>query len=185
MSNLSRKPFVVAMALLILLGASPACRSNGESPVPTEEVTDVLIEEDPEPVENIEIAAESMSAETEQQSTRADVKKSDPPAMKWKKIKPVEVPRGGGVRFIVKGGAAWITIPDGQIKRSSGGRDWAKGQSFITFRVEEGEAVVMVPRDYSSPTKTSEIHYSVLARNGGGRWEYVHGENPPPRIVIR
>lgn len=184
MSNRLRNAFFVAVALLVLLGAAPACRPSHEMPTPPAGVEDVVIQEEPDSVQDVTIEAEAVSAETEQQAVGADVKKSPTAALKWKKIGPVTVSRGGGVRFKVGIHAAWIIIPDGRIKKSSGGKDWAKGKSFIAFKVENGEAVVMVPKDYPGSTTPVEIHYSVLARNAGGEWEYVHGENPPPRIII-
>lgn len=184
MSGYLGRTSIVAAALLVM-AVAPACQRSHEIPAPTEAVEDVVIQEAPAPVQDVNIEAEAESAETKQQAVSADVKKSPTTAMKWKKIPPVKVPRGGGVRFIVEDHAVWIVIPDGKFKRSGGGRDWAKGKSFIAFKVEKGEAVVMVPNDYPSSPADIDIHYSVLARNSGGEWEYVHGENPPPRIIIR
>jgi len=183
-NQLTRLTFVV-VALVVLAGFLFAWWQSRELPTPTEAVEDVVIQEAPSPVEDVMIEEQSGTANSEQQTTSADVMERPTEAVTWTKIPPARVTRGGGVRFIAEDHAAWIIIPDGRLKRSSGGKDWAKGKSFVAFKVETGDAVVMVPKDYPRSTTDVEIHYSVLARHAGGDWEYVHGENPPPRIIIR
>jgi len=184
MSNRFGRTLVLAAALLGVVVIAPACRHTDETPVPTEGVENVVIQEELETIQDVTIEPGSVSAETEQKALTSEVTKSPTTAMRWKKIPPVTVPRGGGVRFKAEIDTAWIVIPDGKIRKYSGGKDWAKGKSFIAFKVAEGEAVVMVPRDYRESPTPIEIYYSVLAQNAGGEWEYVHGDNPPPRMII-
>lgn len=107
---------------------------------------------------------------------------------KWKNIPPVELRRGESVRFVSVSGPAWILIPDGQIEGTAGGSEWAKAKDLLAFRVDQDGATVTVPKDYQMSEETTEISYSVMARteiDGRVEWGYVHGENPPPRMIIR
>ena len=185
MSNRFGRTIALAAALLSMVVIAPGCKHSGETPKPTETVEDVVIQEKIESVEDVSIEAESVSAETEKQALDAKIVKSPADPKKWKKIPPVEVSQGGGVRFTAEADTAWIIIPDAKIRRFSGGKDWARGKSFIAFKVKDGDAVVMVPSNHHDSKTPVVIHYSVLAQNPEGEWDYVHGDNPPPRMIIK
>lgn len=107
---------------------------------------------------------------------------------KWKKIPPVELNRGDSVHFVSVSGPAWIIIPDGRIEGTSEGGEWARTEGLLAFRVDQKGATVTVPEDYEDSKDPVEITYSVMARaeiNGRIGWGYVHGKNPPPRIIIK
>jgi hypothetical protein len=178
MSSQLRRIFLVAVVLLVVI---VVVRAYLGGPEPPEVIVDVVIEQEPEPVEEVVIQAEKVSTEGEPQEVSAAPPSIQRPKRKWKPIEKAEVPRGGGVRFTAAVDTAWIMIPDARFKKYGGGVDWAKGKTFIAFKIDDGEAVVRVPKDYPGP---AEIFYSVLVRDDEGTWEYVHGENPPPRIRI-
>ena len=167
MNNPFRTKFVVVVLVMAVLAAAPACRPRPEPPAATECDNERVAAEQPTFVHNLAVEAIDEKLRKE-----------------WKPLKPVTVKRGEGVLFSVDGPTVWILIPDGRIKKVFGGTEWAKAKSFITFKVEKGSAVVMVPRDYPNPEKEIEIHYSVLVRDVNGQWEYVHGENPPPKMIV-
>jgi len=166
MSNPLRDTIVVATVLLAVLATAPACRPCPEQPQQAEKQQEVAVQEEPTFVHDIAVNLEEVKEE-----------------IRWTPIKPVTVQRGEGVLFSVDVNTAWILIPDGEIKAVSG-TEWAKAKSFIAFKVENGSAAVMVPKDYPASEHEVEIHYSVLVRDVEGRWEYVHGENPPPKMII-
>lgn len=178
MSSQLRRVVLVAAVLLVVI---VLVRVYLGAPEPPGIIVDVVIEQEPEPVEEVVIQAETVSTEAEPQEVNADPPAIQKPKKKWKPIQKAEVPRGGGVRFTAAVDTAWITIPDARFKKYGGGVDWAKGKTFIAFKIDDGEAVVKVPKDYPRP---AEIYYSVLVKDDEGTWEYVHGENPPPRIRI-
>ena len=108
----------------------------------------------------------------------------DKEGIQWAKIKPVTVRRGEGIRFTVKQHTAWILIPEVGFRLVSGGSDWAVGKSFTALKVEKGSALIMLDNSFEDIEPNQEIHYSVLVRHADGPWEYVHGDNPPPKIII-
>jgi len=169
MSSPFRNTFVVATLFLAVLVAGSACQPCPEKSEQTECEQDVTVTEEPVFVHNRVVESMKMTDRTG-----------------WKPIKPVTVRRGEGVLFSVEVDTAWIVIPDGNIKKVFGGTEWAKAKSFIAFKVENGSAVVMVPKDYPDSDFDVEIHYSIMARDGtdSSKWDYVHGENPPPRMII-
>ena len=167
MSNRFRNNLFVVVLVFAVLAVVPACRPCPDAPATTECEKEQVTVEEPTFVHNLAVEAHD-----------------DKVKNAWKLLKPVTAKRGEGVLFSVDGPTAWILIPDGKIKRVFGGTEWAKAKSFIAFKVENGTAVVMVPRDYPNPEQDIEIHYSVLVQNVSGQWEYVHGENPPPKIII-
>jgi len=170
MSNQFRNTLIAAVILLAVLVAAPACRPCPEPPVKT--VCEQDAGEIAEPTFVHNIAVESRETVT---------------GIEWKPVKPIIVKRGEAVNFPVNGATAWFLIPDGLFKKVAGGADWAKAKSFISFKVENGSAIVMVPKDYPPFDKDVVIHFSILVRHDKdqpGQWEYVHGENPPPKMII-
>ena len=79
------------------------------------------------------------------------------------------------------------TIPDNRFKLVEGGSDWVVSESFTAFKVEGGYAIVRLDECLDRPDDAKEnIHYSIMVRNGKdpSKWDYVHGENPPPEMII-
>jgi len=165
MSNPFRITIVVATVLLAVLVAGPACRPRPEEPEQTKEAPEVVVQEEPSFVHEIQV----------------DVDKE---GFQWAKIGPVRVRRGEGVRFTVMQHTAWILIPEVGFRLVSGGSDWAVGKSITAFKVEKGSALIMLDNSFEDIEPNQEIHYSVLVRHADGPWEYVHGDNPPPRMVV-
>ena len=100
----------------------------------------------------------------------------------WRPVKVVTVQRGEGVKFIVRNLTTWILIPDGRLEQGSGGTDWRISDSYIAFKVDKGNATVIVPEDYPDSEFLQEISYSVLVTDGKN-WDYIHGESPPKIII--
>ena len=170
MSNPFRNTMIAAVVLLAVLVAAPACRPCPETPVQTECDKDAGDVAEPTFVHNIAVKSrEAMQG------------------VEWIPIEPITVKRGEGVLFSTDNVTAWFLIPDGNIKKVAGGADWAKAKSFISFKVENGSAIVMVPKDYPNFEDEVVFHYSILvhhAKDLPGQWEYIHGENPPPKMII-
>jgi hypothetical protein len=170
MTNPFKVSFTLAAVLLAVLVAAPACRPCPEQTPQTEQTQS---EQEPEIVVEPEVVQRVVVEAI-----------ADKEAIAWTPVKPVTVKRGEGILFAVEHDTAWVLIPDGMIKKVLGGTDWAKAKSFIAFKVEKDSAVVLVPEDYPYSEQDVEFHYSILVQNADGQWEYVHGENPPPKIII-
>ncbi len=158
MSNPFRNMIVVAAVLLAILVAAPACRGDTEE------------------------SKEQISAN---RIVVAPDEKKDP--YTWQPIKAVTAHRGETIPIEVGDNAALFLFPTDGIKLVSGGSDLVISRSFTAFRVEDGPAVIMVDKCFPGSETDQQIHYSVLARqrsDPAGQWDYVHGENPPPRMVI-
>ena len=153
-----RKPFrsmiVVAAVVLAALVAAPACQCESEVPIDKTEHAITLAWED------------------------KDGK------IEWKKIGLISVRGGDTIRISVEEHTAWFLIPDDRFRLLEGGSDWVTSKSFTAFKVENGYAVIRLDGCSSDPEPRDEIHYSVLVRHAKGPWEYVHGENPPPKMII-
>jgi len=154
MSNLSRKLIAVAVVLLAVLIAAPACQCESEQPI---EKTDHKIVLDYEKVDD---------------------------KIVWKKIDEITVWSGDTIRFAVAEHAAWILIPDIRFKLLEGGSDWVVTETYTAFRVEDGYAVIVLNECDEGSEPSEKIHYSVLVRHDSGQWEYVHGKNPPPGMTV-
>jgi len=57
-------------------------------------------------------------------------------------------------------------------------------KSYTAFKVENGSAVIRLDECATGAEPEEEMHYSVLVRQVNGKWDYVHGKNPPPRMVL-
>jgi hypothetical protein len=165
MSNPFRIAIVVATLLLAVVVAGPACRPCPEQPAQTEEKPEVVVQEDPSFVHEIQVDL-------------------DKDGIQWALIQPVKVGRGEAIRFTVQGHTAWVLIPESGFRLVSGGSDWVVGESITAFKVEKGSALIMLDNSFEETDPVHVIHYSVLARHVDGPWEYVHGENPPPKMII-
>lgn len=158
MSNPFKNMIFVAAVLLVILVTAPACRGE------TEESKEQI------PANRIVVAPDE---------------KRDP--YPWRSIGPVTVHRGETIPIEVGDNAALFLFPTDGIKLVSGGSDLVISRSFTAFRVEDGRAVIMVDRCFPGSEAEQQIHYSVLARqrsDSAGQWDYVHGENPPPKMII-
>lgn len=168
MSNPFRNMIVVAAMLLAVLVAAPACRPCPEQPEQIEETPKVVVQEEPTSVHEIAVGLEK-------------------DGIQWAKIEPVKAQRGEGIRFNVQKHTAWVLIPEGGFRLVSGGCDWAVTKSITAFKVENGSALIMLDNSFEEGDPNRVIHYSVLVRHvedREGRWEYVHGRNPPPEMNI-
>ena len=103
---------------------------------------------------------------------------------KGQKVKVVEVKQGQRIKFIAANLTVFIVIPDNRLQKGNGCEDWISTASYVAFRIDKGNATVFVPEDYPAPENGTSIWYSVMIHDGT-EWEYLHGENPPPRMIIR
>ena len=166
---------VLTALLCAVLGLMMACGAGGESPPP--EMAKAISQENAvEPEVSYEVAFEAISdAEMEQ-------KEPDVELRRFHTVKTVTVKRGEGIRFIAKNLSAWILIPDGGLVRGSGGTDWVVTASYIAFRIDKGNATVVVPTDYPRSEVPTEIYFSVLVQEDT-HWDYIHGDSPPRMII--
>lgn len=107
---------------------------------------------------------------------------------KWKPIKEFRVRRGESIPIKVGDNIALFLIPSDRFKPGPGISDWVVSKTFTAFKVEGGEATIMLDECFPASESDLVIQYSVLARHAKdlpGEWDYVHGENPPPKIIIR
>jgi hypothetical protein len=165
MSNPLRITIVVTAAMLAVITTAPACRPSPEQPKQIKEEPEVVDEAELSDIHEIEVVVDTKE-------------------VRWSNIKPIKVRRGQGVRFVVKEHTAWFLIPETGFRRLSGGSDWVVGDSITAFKVEKGSALVTLDNSFQPVEPNREIHYSVLVRNSNDKWEYVHGENPPPKMII-
>ena len=155
MSNPFRYTIIVAAVLLALLVAAPACQCGSE--------------EKERPKTNYIVSVEF------------DEKGED---YKWKPIETVTVRGGETILIDVGEHTAWFLIPDDRFTLLEGGSDWVASKSFTAFKVENDFAVIRLNECAAGVEPEEELHYSVLVRHTNGKWEYVHGKNPPPEMIV-
>ena len=155
-----RKPFrsmiVVAAVVLAALVAAPACQCESEE---AKKPTQHFITVEPD--------------ETGKHT--------------WLPIETIKVRNGDTIHIDGGGHAVWFLFPDNRFILLEGGSDWVSTESFTAFKV--GKEPVILRLDGCDPTDepTEKMHYSVLVRSAKDvpdRWDYVHGNNPPPRMII-
>ncbi len=159
MSNSLRNTMIAAVVLLAVLVAAPACQCDSVEPI---------------------------------EKTKYDVtvELADPdskPQYKWTTISEIDVSSGDTIRFTSNEHTIWVLIPDNRFKLVEGGGDWVVSKSFTAFKVERGYAIVRLDECCTKSDEKEMIHYSIMVRDGkdpSGRWDYVHGNNPPPRMII-
>ena len=103
---------------------------------------------------------------------------------------PITVKRGEAINFPLppQCDVVWVLIPDvipnGNLRRFSGGTEWARKPSYIAFRVDVDSktAAVLVPSNYPASADDIQIGYSILCL-GDGEYSYIEGDSPP-RIII-
>jgi len=154
MTNPFRYTIAVAAVLLAMLVAAPACQCESE--------------ERKKPTKHdIAVALDDDDAQ-----------------YRWKPIETITVQSGDTIRFTVKEHTAWILIPDDRFRLLDGGSDWVASKSYTAFKVENGSAVIRLDECATGAEPEENMHYSVLVRQVNGKWDYVHGKNPPPRMVL-
>ena len=103
----------------------------------------------------------------------------------WGTIDTIEV-RAGEVIGFEKGEQgpekAWILIPDEHFEQVGGDGTWSKTGAFFAFEVGDEGMLVRVLKG-STEEEVRTVHYSVMVMRDG-KWAYVHGNNPPPRMII-
>jgi hypothetical protein len=99
-------------------------------------------------------------------------------------VRVVTVQRGQAIRFVAANLTVFIVIPEPELQEGNGCEDWTSTESYVAFKIHKGSARVIVPDDYPSSNQDTNIWYSVMVSDGED-WEYLHGENPPPKIIIR
>lgn len=154
MTNPFRYTIAVAAVLLAMLVAAPACQCESEEPKKPTK-------------HDIAVALDDDDAQ-----------------YRWKPIETITVQSGDTIRFTVKEHTAWILIPDDRFRLLDGGSDWVASKSYTAFKVENGSAVIRLDECATGAEPEEEMHYSVLVRQVNGKWDYVHGKNPPPRMVL-
>jgi hypothetical protein len=147
----------VAAVLLAVLVAAPACQCDSV-----------------EPIEKIEHDVAVGKAEPDSKYP-------------WKTIPDIDVSSGDTIRFTTNEHTIWVLIPDNRFKLVEGGSDWVISTSFTAFKVD-GYAIIKLDECLDEADAAKEkIHYSIMVRDGespSGRWDYVHGNNPPPRMIV-
>jgi hypothetical protein len=157
MTHPFRYAFVVASLLLAVLVAAPSCQCDSVEPI---------------------------------KSTEHDiaVQLADPGSKyNWKTIPDIDVSSGDTIRFTSNEHTIWVLIPDNRFKLVEGGSDWVISKSFTAFKVSGGYAIVRLDECLDTSEAKESIHYSIMVRDGkegSERWDYIHGENPPPRMIV-
>jgi hypothetical protein len=102
----------------------------------------------------------------------------------WGVVPVIRLRPGESVRLRFAGARVWMLIPDTSLEVFGTGVRKAEGDGFtaLTF----GEDGVILQLSAVDAAGIREFHYSVLALEGvdKGRWSYIHGNNPPPRMII-
>jgi len=158
MNNPFRNTMIAAVVLLAVLVAAPACQCDSV-----------------EPIENTK------------HDVTVELEKAEDSKYKFKTIPEIDVSSGDTIRLTSNEHTIWILIPDNRFKLVEGGSDWVVSESFTAFKVEGGYAIVRLDECLDRPDDAKEnIHYSIMVRNGKdpSKWDYVHGENPPPEMII-
>ena len=157
MSNPFRYTIAVAAVLLAVLVAAPACQCESEVPI-----------------------------ENTKHGVAVELADSDS-KYKWTTIPEIDVSSGDTIRFTSNEHTIWVLIPDNRFKLVEGGSDWVVSKSFTAFKVEAGYAIVRLDECLGESDTKEKIHYSIMVRDGKDpsfKWDYVHGENPPPGMII-
>ena len=155
MSNPYKYTIAIAAVLLAVLVAAPACQCDSE--------------ESERPKTNYVIKVES------------DVKGAP---HKWKPIKTITVRGSETILIEVGNNSVWFLVPDNRFTLLEGDCEWVASQSFTAFKIEKGYAVIRLDECGAGAEPVEGIHYSVLVQDVDGKWDYVHGNNPPPRMII-
>jgi hypothetical protein len=105
----------------------------------------------------------------------------------WK-VPPVRVHRRGQVVFKAGDTSVWLLFP-GDFEYVQGKGTFCQTDGLLAVSIpRDGLAIIEVPEWFPNPDVDQEVFYSVMLRLKSGEgtydWQYAHGENPPPRIII-
>jgi hypothetical protein len=102
----------------------------------------------------------------------------------WKPLPVVRVQTAKPAGIDFGSATAWILLPDTTLEVFGDNVDSVKHDDFTAIKVTGGELVLALPQGYGGGVQ--EFLYSVLAEDSTGRplRDYVHGANPPPRMII-
>lgn len=100
----------------------------------------------------------------------------------------IEVPRTGQVRFTAEDKTMWMLFP-GDLNYVEGKGTFSKSANLLAIAIDrDGYAVIEVPDYFPNPEIEQTITYSVMIMKDNGKeakdWQYAHGENPPPRMIV-
>lgn len=103
-------------------------------------------------------------------------------------LPPITVPRGGRVRFDAKNKKVWMLFP-GDFNYVEGKGTFCKSSDLLAITIDrDGYAVIEVPEYFPNPDIEQTITYSVMLMKNHGKeqsdWQYAHGKNPPPKMII-
>jgi hypothetical protein len=103
-------------------------------------------------------------------------------------LPPITVPRTGRVRFDAKDKMVWMLFP-GDFNYVEGKGTFCKSSNLLAIAIgRDGYAVIEVPDYFPNPDIEQTITYSVMIMKNNGKdamdWQYAHGNNPPPRMII-
>ena len=155
MINPFRYTIAVAVVLLAVLVAAPACQCESE---------------------------ESERPKTNHIVTVELDEKGVP--YKWKPIKSITVRGSETILIDVGDNKVWFLIPDDRFTLLEGGSEWVASSSFTAFKIEKGWAVIRLDECDAGAEPVEGAHYSVLVQDVDGEWDYVHGKNPPPEMIV-
>jgi hypothetical protein len=155
MTNPFRYTIAVAAVLLAMLVAAPACQCDSE---------------------------ESERPKTNHVVAVGLDEKGTP--YKWKPIKTITVRGSETILIEVGDNNVWFLIPDDRFTLLKGGSEWVASKSFTAFKIEKGYAVIRLDECGADAEPEEGIHYSVLVQDVDGKWDYVHGNNPPPGMIV-
>ena len=103
-------------------------------------------------------------------------------------LPPIDVPRTGQVLFTAEDTMMWMLFPV-DLNYVEGKGTFSKTENLLAIAIDrEGYAVIEVPDYFPNPEIEQTITYSVMFMKNNGKdemdWQYAHGKNPPPKIII-
>lgn len=152
------KRIAAATILLVMLIIAPACQGDTQEKIPVTRDGSIVVE----------LAAPDAE-------------------YKWKQIREIIVHRGESIQIDVGANTVLFLIPSNRFQPGAGVTDWVVSTTFTAFKVEGGGAVITLDECFPASESEQVIQYSVLARSAedrSGEWDYVHGANPPPKMII-
>jgi hypothetical protein len=156
MSNPFRNTVVVAAVVLAVLVAAPSCQCDSEE-----------------------------SRKPQQHAITVEMDERD--EYRWTPIETFKMWNGDRIRIDGRGNTVWILIPENRFILLEGACDWASTESFTAFKVEKEPVTIQLDGCDTSAAPEQEIHYSVLVKSPEDekdQWEYIHGDNPPPGMIV-
>jgi len=170
MNRFMMRSLVVLVPVCVALGTTWACCPKPDTK--SDDPSDVIAESPLEAPDKVHEARFEVTKEPKSGDVSRRV------------IKPITVKRGEAVEFPLQCDEEWVLIPDGNLRKYSGGSEWARTHTYIAFKVDlkSGTAVVMVPRNYPASTDNVEIGYSILCLDDAG-YHYIEGDSPPRMII--